>query len=90
MKTLTIFSSPTCLPCQQLKNTLKQWQDEGLEFITEYYDISDESAASLAATMRVRSVPTTFVYDKDKEFLDTYIGFNQAIKSGIKNHIEVE
>ena len=61
-KTLIIFTSPTCAPCNQLKQSLEQVSlPEGMT----YREVDVEQNPQQAMRYAVRGLPTTVVADAD-------------------------
>ena len=61
-KTLIIFTSPTCAPCAQLKQSLEQVSlPEGMT----YREVDVEQNPQEAMRYAVRGLPTTVVADAD-------------------------
>lgn len=63
-KSYVFFSSPTCIPCGRMKETLESIDDAqklGVFFINVYH------AAAIAVNSSVRSVPTLVRFEQGRE-----------------------
>ena len=73
-----IFSATWCGPCKNLKNFLKTYhktlEDQGHRI--SIIDIDDNP--EIAKKYKVRAVPTTIVFDDNKNEKDRLSGFNQS------------
>lgn len=86
MKVL-LFSSPTCGPCKQLKQTLETLKLE----VDGVINIAEPDNVDLISKYKIRAVPALVLTDKDGKAIDVKVGFNgdlDSIKSFFKNRKE--
>jgi hypothetical protein len=59
-----VFTSPTCEPCDQIKPTINELEEEYSEFRWKYVNIKDDPE-KLTERFGVKSVPTMLVTHDD-------------------------
>lgn len=72
MKSITIYSRPTCAPCNSLKSFLNK---KGIQFTSKNIDEDDEAAAEAFAYSGMSVVPVTVV-TKDDDTREVITGLN--------------